>query len=160
MNTDEAVRRLTEVLRRKHLALATKRTYYAWLRRYCDFLKGLPLHLPSEHKLERFLTVLSQKHVAASTQNQAFNAIFPKMRADRSRGVLDCPSGNLIRAEFIFKRNANMRTLRPDKCLVVASLSPGLCPPCPRDTGALMTPPPGRACANLPFKGCPFKGLR
>ena len=75
MNTDEAVKRLTEVVRRKHLALATERTYCAWLRRYCDFLKGLPLHLPSEHKLERFLTVLAQQNVAASTQNQAFNAI-------------------------------------------------------------------------------------
>jgi hypothetical protein len=72
MNTDEAVRRLTEVVRRQHLALATERTYCAWLRRYCDFLKGLPLHLPSEHKLERYLTVLAQKHVAASSQSQAF----------------------------------------------------------------------------------------
>jgi integron integrase len=75
MNADDAVRRLTEVVRRKHLALATERTYCAWLRRYCDFLKGLPSHLPSEQKLERFLTVLAQKNVAASTQNQAFNAI-------------------------------------------------------------------------------------
>ena len=75
MNADEAVRRLTEVVRRKHLALATERTYCAWLRRYCDFLKGLPLHLPSEHKLEWFLTALAQNHVATSTQNQAFNAI-------------------------------------------------------------------------------------
>ena len=75
MNADEAVRRLTEVVRRKHLALATERTYCAWLRRYCDFLKGLPLQLPSEHKLERFLTALAQSDVAASTQNQAFNAI-------------------------------------------------------------------------------------
>jgi site-specific recombinase XerD len=75
MNMNEAVRRLTEVVRRQHLALATERTYCAWLRRYCDFLKGLPLHLPSEHKLERFLTALAQKDVAASTQNQAFNAI-------------------------------------------------------------------------------------
>jgi hypothetical protein len=31
--------------------------------------------LPSEHKLEWFLTVHAQKVVAASTQNQAFNAI-------------------------------------------------------------------------------------
>jgi hypothetical protein len=75
MNTNEAVRRLTEVVRRQHLALATERTYCAWLRRYCDFLKRLPLQLPSEHKLERFLTALAQKDVAASTQNQAFNAI-------------------------------------------------------------------------------------
>src|SRR5579872_3503769 len=75
MKTDEAVKRLTEVIRRKHLALATERTYCTWLRRYCGFLKTLPLHLPSEHKLERFLTALALKDVAASTQNQAFNAI-------------------------------------------------------------------------------------
>jgi site-specific recombinase XerD len=75
MNTDEAVRRLGEVIRRKYVALSTERTYCAWLRRYCDFLKGLPLHLPSQHKPERFLTVLAQNNVAASTQNQAINAI-------------------------------------------------------------------------------------
>ncbi len=75
MNTDEAIHRLTEVIRRKHLALATVRSYRAWLRRYCDCLKGLPSHLSSEQKLERFLTDLAKKDIAASTQNQAFNAI-------------------------------------------------------------------------------------
>ena len=75
MNTNEAVRRLTEIVRRQRLALATERTYCAWLRRYCDLPKGLPLHLPSEHKLEQSLTVLAQKDDAASTQKQAFNAI-------------------------------------------------------------------------------------
>jgi hypothetical protein len=74
INTNEAaVRRPTEVVRRKHLTLATERTYCAWLRRYCDFRKGLPLHLPSKHKVEQFLTVLAQKDVAASTQNQSSN---------------------------------------------------------------------------------------
>jgi len=72
---DEAVRRLTEVVRRKHPALATERNYCAWLRRYCECLIGLPLHWPGEHILERFLTVLVQKDAAANTQNQAFNAI-------------------------------------------------------------------------------------
>jgi len=72
------MRRLTEVVRRQHLALATKRTFCAWLRRYRDCLKGLPLHLPSEHKLERFLTVPVQEDVAASTESQAGNP------ADRS----------------------------------------------------------------------------
>jgi hypothetical protein len=33
------------------------------------------------------------------------------------------------------KPNANTRTLRPDKCLVVSSLSPGLRPGYPRNTG-------------------------
>ena len=31
------------------------------------------------------------------------------------------------------KPNANTRTLRPDKCLVVSSLSPALRPGCPRN---------------------------
>jgi hypothetical protein len=75
MNTDEAVRRLEEIVRRKHLAVATERTSCAWLRRYCDFLKGLPLHLPGEQKFQQFLTFPIEKNIAASTQNQAFNAI-------------------------------------------------------------------------------------
>ena len=35
----------------------------------------LPAGLPSEQMLERFLTALAKEDVAASTQNQAFNAI-------------------------------------------------------------------------------------
>ena len=34
------------------------------------------------------------------------------------------------------KPDANTRTLRPDKCLVVSSLAPALRPSCPRNTGA------------------------
>lgn len=75
MNTKKAVARLAEVIRQKHLALVTEQSYCAWLRRYCDNLKGLPAHLSSEQKLERFLNALAQNNVAASTQNQAFNAI-------------------------------------------------------------------------------------
>jgi hypothetical protein len=59
MRTDEAALRLTEVFRRKHPALATEPTECACVRRFCDFLKGLPLLMPSEHKHERFLTVLA-----------------------------------------------------------------------------------------------------
>ena len=66
---------MTEVIRRKHFALNTEQSYCAWLNRYCHYLKKLPAHLPSEQKLERFLTALAKEDVAASTQNQAFNAI-------------------------------------------------------------------------------------
>ena len=66
---------MTEVIRCKQLALSTERSYCAWLRRYCDYLLKLPGHLMSEQKLERFLTALATDGVAASTQNQAFNAI-------------------------------------------------------------------------------------
>lgn len=75
MKTDQALQKMTEVIRRKHLALSTERSYCAWLRRYCDYLLRVPGHLTSEQKLERFLTALATEGVAASTQNQAFNAI-------------------------------------------------------------------------------------
>jgi hypothetical protein len=35
--------------------------------------------MPSEHKLERFLTVPAYKDVPAGTQNQAFNADISKV---------------------------------------------------------------------------------
>jgi hypothetical protein len=94
MNTDAAVQRLAEVVRRKHLTLATERTCCAWFRRYCDFLKGLPLRMPNEHKLERFLTALAQNNVAASTQNQASNGIIPmgQWAENPKRGVLGVPN--------------------------------------------------------------------
>jgi len=92
MNTAEAVRRPTEVVQRKHLTLATGRACRAWLGRYCHFLKALPFPLPSEHKLERFLTVPAQKDVAASTQNQAFNADISKVPGTPREGVLGVPN--------------------------------------------------------------------
>jgi integron integrase len=75
MNAHQAVAKLTDVVRRKHLALKTERSYCAWLRRYCQHISILPAHLPSEQKLEHFLTALSKTGITASTQNQAFNAI-------------------------------------------------------------------------------------
>ena len=49
MNTDEAVRRLTEVVRSKTLAFATDRNYCAWLRRYSGGLKGIPFHFEDDN---------------------------------------------------------------------------------------------------------------
>ncbi len=71
MNTEKALARLAEVIRRKHLALATERSYCAWLGRYCDSLKWLPTHLSSEQKLKRFLNTLAQENVATSTPRSA-----------------------------------------------------------------------------------------
>jgi integron integrase len=75
MTTEQALQKLSDVIRRKHFASATERSYRAWLKRYCDYVRRLPAHLPSEQKLERFLTALAKEDVAASTQNQAFNAV-------------------------------------------------------------------------------------
>ena len=60
MNTEQAIVRLTEVIRRKHLALNPEQGYRAWLKRYCDHAKQLPAHLPSEQKVEQFLTALAK----------------------------------------------------------------------------------------------------
>ena len=66
---------MTDVIRRKHFTLSTEQCHCGWLRRYCDFIVKFPAHISSEQKLERFLTALAKKDIAASTQNQAFNAI-------------------------------------------------------------------------------------
>lgn len=76
MHANQAIERMREVIRRQHKALATEETYLHWLRRYIGALQNMPPTLTSEQKLERFLTDLAlTSDVAASTQNQAFNAI-------------------------------------------------------------------------------------
>ena len=76
MTTSQAIDRLREVLRRQHKALATEDCYTFWVRRYIFALRTMPQDLPSERKLETFLTQLALRdNVAASTQNQAFNSI-------------------------------------------------------------------------------------
>src|SRR4030095_4547277 len=76
MNPSQAIRRVREVIRRQHKALSTEDCYTFWLRRYMKALLGMPEGLPSEKKLEQFLTDLAgHRDVSASTQNQALNAI-------------------------------------------------------------------------------------
>lgn len=67
-----------EVMRLKHYSIRTERCYCDWIRRYVKFhgmhsradLQG------AESKIEQFLSDLAVNgHVAASTQNQAFNAL-------------------------------------------------------------------------------------
>lgn len=78
MNDSIATQRLIEVCRRQHKSLSTERTYGLWLKEYMAFIRGHPgaALMTGEKKLEAFLTMLALKrNVAASTQNQAFNAI-------------------------------------------------------------------------------------
>lgn len=75
MDPKKAIASLVDKIRRKHLALQTERTYSHWLRRYIGFLKTDRHGGDSRSKVERFLTHLAREGVAASTQNQAFNAI-------------------------------------------------------------------------------------
>jgi integron integrase len=76
MKSSQAIDRMRQVIRRQHKSLSTEDCYVFWLRRYIVKLRSLPGELPSEKKMELFLTDLAiRDNVAASTQNQAFNAV-------------------------------------------------------------------------------------
>lgn len=67
---------VTEVARFRHLSLRTEVTYRNWIKRYILFHhKRHPRELDAD-AVRAFLTHLAvNEHVAASTQNQAFNAL-------------------------------------------------------------------------------------
>src|SRR2546425_13300810 len=67
---------LRDVARLRHLGLRTEETYWNWIKRFIFFhQKQHPRDLSSEH-ISQFLTHLAvDGHVAASTQNQALNAL-------------------------------------------------------------------------------------
>ena len=66
-------------MRREHYSLSTERTYCNWVRQFIQFHKILTkeaLFVEQKQKVEDFLNYLAiAKNVAASTQNQAFNAL-------------------------------------------------------------------------------------
>ena len=67
-----------EVLRVKHYAIRTEQSYCDWIRRYVRFhgMRSREDLFPGTDKVELFLSDLAVNgHVAASTQNQAFNAL-------------------------------------------------------------------------------------
>jgi len=77
---------LSEVMRFKHYSLRTERTYREWIKRFILFHgKGHPREMGAV-EVGRFLSDLAvHHHVAASTQNQAFNAL---LFLYRNRGQL------------------------------------------------------------------------
>ena len=91
---------VSEVMRFKHDSIRTERTYRDWVRRYIRFHRMRSredLH-GAERKIEEFLGELAVNgHVAASTQNQAFNALlsFPRRCCTRPwKGYRRCgPTG-------------------------------------------------------------------
>ena len=67
-----------EVMRLQHYSIRTERSYWDWIRRYVKYhhLRCREELLPGEAKVEQFLSDLAVRgQVAASTQNQAFNAL-------------------------------------------------------------------------------------
>lgn len=75
MNTKQAITALREAIRRKHFSYATEKCYVGWNTRYFDAVRVMPADWPAERKIEAFLTKLAKGDCAASTQNQAFDAV-------------------------------------------------------------------------------------
>jgi site-specific recombinase XerD len=67
---------MRHALRLRHRAARTEEAYLGWLRKYYIFLKGKAPYSTDSSHVKDFMTHLAvEKNVAASTQNQAFNAI-------------------------------------------------------------------------------------
>lgn len=113
MQINNAIRLIIETCELKHLSLSTQKSYCHWLRRYGCFLKDRKLAniATTELKMEAFLSHLASTHIAASTQNQAFNALLffyrevlkqrlgpvAALRTTRPVAVRDCPSQAEVR---------------------------------------------------------------
>jgi integron integrase len=77
---DERPKMLSEVvrdtIRRKHYSYQTEKSYVQWIKRYVAFHHKRHPREMGQAEIEAFLTYLAvEGKVAASTQNQAFNAI-------------------------------------------------------------------------------------
>ena len=70
---------ISALIRREHYSLSTERTYCAWVRQFVKFHHMQTreiLFVEQEKKVEDFLNYLAlERNVAASTQNQTFNAL-------------------------------------------------------------------------------------
>ena len=68
--------KIRQVIRTRHYAQGTEKTYVSWIKRFIHFHGKRHPHEMGVSEIEAFLTYLAVKaHVSASTQNQAFCAI-------------------------------------------------------------------------------------
>jgi site-specific recombinase XerD len=79
-NMHRQLQKLKDVIRVRHYSYRTEKTYCGWVRRFWVFCderhhQETFAQLAIEQKIEAFLTGLAKGDCAASTQNQAFDAI-------------------------------------------------------------------------------------
>lgn len=86
----DAIDRMVQMMRLKHLAFKTEQTYVTWMRQFYRFVNGLsPLQLGNRHVID-FLTYLAvERKVAKATQNQAFNSLLFFFRHVLNREISD-----------------------------------------------------------------------
>lgn len=107
MNTLELLNRTKATLRRMHYSIRTEKSYLRWIRQYLDFHDQRHPMGTGVSELEAFLNHLAlDRRVAASTQNQALNAILFLYRKVLRDDQLDL-TVNAVRA----KRRKRMPTV-------------------------------------------------
>ena len=73
---DKVIAELASEIKTRHYSRKTLKAYSLWARQFQKFLRNKPPHELSSTDVKEYLTYLAVKcHVAASTQNQAFNAL-------------------------------------------------------------------------------------
>ena len=73
---DKVIAELASEIKTRHYSPKTLKAYALWARQFQKFLRNKPPHELSSADVKEYLTYLAVKcHVAASTQNQAFNAL-------------------------------------------------------------------------------------
>jgi integron integrase len=77
------------LMRLKHMALRTEKTYLAWIMRFRAFTAAISLAELSEEHLKHYLSYLAvDRKVSAATQRQAFNALLFLYRNVLSREII------------------------------------------------------------------------
>jgi len=73
---DEVIGKLADEIKVRHYSRKTLQTYALWSRQFQRYQKDKPPHELTTEDVKDYLTFLAVKcHVAASTQNQAFNSL-------------------------------------------------------------------------------------
>jgi len=73
---DEVIGKLADEIKVRHYSRKTLKTYALWSRQFQRYLKNKPPSELTTEEVKDYLTFLAVKcHVAASTQNQAFNSL-------------------------------------------------------------------------------------
>jgi integron integrase len=99
MNTLDILNRTKATLRRKHYSIRTEKSYLRWIRQYLTFHDHRHPMEMGARELEAFLNHLAlDRRVAASTQNQALNAILFLYRQVLRDNQLDL-TVNAVRAK-------------------------------------------------------------
>lgn len=61
MNTEQAVEKTINVMRRKHMAFASEQSYTGWLRRFARFVSERSPEGTPAQKMEAFLSQLTRQ---------------------------------------------------------------------------------------------------